>query len=83
MILIGGLGAAIVIGALLYFFVIAPPAAEPIVNNDPTTQRDLKIIQDFGESVLSDPRYRALKPAGDLPVNVGNIGRDNPFTSPL
>jgi hypothetical protein len=82
MILFGGLGAAAVIAIVVYFTVIAPPASGPVENNDQVAQRDLKIIQDFGEDVLTDPRYQALKPAGDLPINIGNIGRPNPFSVP-
>ncbi|MBI3963659.1 MAG: hypothetical protein HY341_01545 [Candidatus Kerfeldbacteria bacterium] len=36
----------------------------------------------LGESLFDDPRYTELEPHGDLPVHIGDVGRDNPFILP-
>ncbi|USN53714.1 MAG: hypothetical protein H6760_00905 [Candidatus Nomurabacteria bacterium] len=72
-----------VIGLLVYFLVIAPPDVDPNVNtSNNIVQRDLPIYTTFGEDLFDDPRFRALVPYGDLPVDLGDVGRTNPFEKP-
>lgn len=43
--------------------------------------RDLKIVDRFGEDILTDPRYQSLRTYGDpVPqVDLNQVGRTNPF----
>ena len=67
-------------GSLFYFFWVVPPVSTTTsTTQDKVIIRDLQIISDFDDDLFDDPRYRSLEPFGDLPVNLGNIGRDNPF----
>lgn len=75
------MGVIIVGGIILYFTWIAPPSGTPTSQTD-LTRSDLPIVTDFGEEIFNDPRYQALEPFGDLPVNIGNTGRINPFNPP-
>ena len=80
--LLAVMGVIIVGGLILYFTWLAPPAGTPTTQTD-LTQRDLPIVSDFGEQISNDPRYQSLEPFGDLPVNIGQTGRDNPFEPPI
>ncbi len=80
--LLGVFGAIVVAGVLLYFFWIAPPTSTTNSSTVDTTKRDTPVITDFDDEVFADPRYRSLKEYGDLPVNIGNVGRENPFIQP-
>lgn len=81
-ILLGVLGAIIVAGALLYFLWLAPPSTTTNTTTSVGAARDLPIVSDFGDAVFSDPRFKSLESYGKLPVNIGNVGRANPFKKP-
>jgi flagellar basal body-associated protein FliL len=80
--LLGVFGAIVVAGLLLYFLWIAPPSSTTNSTSSSTTKRDVPIVTDFQDELFADPRFKALKQNGDLPVNIGNVGRENPFVQP-
>ncbi len=82
LILLAAAGGAVVVGLIAYFLFIAPPSSSTSSGDNQVVQRDLPIVNDFGEKIFDDPRFQSLQPYGDLPVDRGAIGRSNPFEPP-
>lgn len=73
----------IVIGVIVFVLVggTGGDQATPTTNlQDRTIEQPLPST--LGESLFDDPRYTELEPHGDLPVQIGDVGRDNPFVPP-
>lgn len=87
--LYGLLGVALLVGAYYLFFT---GSGDSVSDTDPTIERlkkDLTSLESTDQrlltnldTLLNDPRYDALKQFGELPVEAGKQGRDNPFQQP-
>jgi len=71
----------IVSGYLVYTNYFEPVTVEPPPTG-PYRVNDLPIVRDLGDDVVTDSRFIELVPHGQLPVQPGASGRDNPFVAP-
>lgn len=51
----------------------------PISSIDMPTGGSEITLPELNLDILNDPRFQNLRPYGDLPVEVGETGRENPF----
>ena len=72
----------VVVGGLGFLFIpkFFSSTNQTTTGTDIST-RDLKIIDRFGEDILTDPRFQSLRTYGDpVPqVDLNQVGRTNPF----
>lgn len=74
------IGVVVVVVAGIGYFLLQQFYLNPSLTNTPGTgiDRTSQVIQNFGEDILQDPRYRALQPYGTEPVPPGDTN-PNPF----
>ncbi len=75
------------LGTLFYFFIL--PAFQTAPSSDTTTQnledtsREVRVLRESLvpdlERLFQDARFEELKQYGDTNIEVGKLGRDNPF----